>query len=112
MRNTTVYPGSANGVVAAPPSLDEALSAIVLAAITRTSVRGAGSSPDTISMFNGLFAMGAKFRQQEDVVTFYTAPKSGSASIECTHEVLVLLMPLGIRVFLHVERLLYHLVAW
>ncbi|MBT7122504.1 MAG: hypothetical protein HN948_05775, partial [Clostridia bacterium] len=96
MRNTTVYPGSANGVVTAPSSLDEALSAIVLAAITRTSVRGAGSSVDTISMFNGLFAMGAKFRQQEDVVTFYTAPKKGSANIECTHKVLVFLLPLCI----------------
>jgi len=43
MRSVTVYPGGANGVVAAPPSLAEALPAIVLAAITKTSVRGNGS---------------------------------------------------------------------
>ena len=64
MRNVTIYPSSANGVVAAPASMEEALPAILLAAITKTSVRGAGTSPDTISMFNGLFALGARFRQQ------------------------------------------------
>ena len=54
MKSVTIYPGSANGVVAAPASLAEALPAIVLAAITKTSVRAMGSNPDTICMFNGL----------------------------------------------------------
>jgi 5-enolpyruvylshikimate-3-phosphate synthase len=96
MRNITVYPSSAKGVMAAPSSMEEALPAIVLAAITKTSVRGAGSSADTVSIFNGLFALGAKFRQQEDVVTFYKEPQLGDAKIECTHNVLMLLLPLCI----------------
>ncbi len=94
MKSITVYPGSANGIAAAPPSMEEALPAILLAAITKTSVRAMGSTGDTVSMFNGLFALGAKFRQQDEVVTFYTVPEKGSAKIACTHKVLVLLLPL------------------
>lgn len=94
MKSVTVYPGSASGVVPAPPSLEEALPAIVLAAITKTSVRAIGSTRDTVSMFNGLFALGAQFRQQDDVVTFYSVPKQSSVKMECTHRVLLLLLPL------------------
>ena len=94
MKRVTVYPGKATGIVPAPPSVDEELRAIILASITKTGVWQTDSCCETEALFNALFSMGAKFRKQDETITFYSSPKGGTAALECSRSVFKFILPL------------------
>ncbi|MDD5017658.1 MAG: hypothetical protein PHO15_06125 [Eubacteriales bacterium] len=83
MSQVTVYPGQANGVIAAPPSVGEGLRALVTAALTQKSVHGAGGSADVLTMLGGLKALGAACRQEGETIVFYRPPAPCEARIGC-----------------------------
>ena len=94
MKRFTIYPGKASGIVPAPPSVDEELRAIILASITKTSVWQKDSCCETMDIFNALFSMGAKFRKQDETITFYSSPNGGTAVLDCSRSVLKFILPL------------------
>jgi 5-enolpyruvylshikimate-3-phosphate synthase len=94
MKTVTVYPGKASGIISAPPSIDEKLRAIILAALTKTSIWQTCSCCETEDIYNTLFEMGARFRQQDEMVTFYAPPKKSTATIKCNLSTFYLILPL------------------
>ncbi len=94
MRNVTVYPGKASGIVPAPPSVDEEIRAIILASLTKTSIWQTDSCCETEELFNALFNMGAKFRKQDETITFYSSPQGGTAALKCSRSVFKFILPL------------------
>lgn len=91
----TIYPGNADGVVSAPPSIDEGLRALILASFSRCSVRQAGHSQNVLTMLNCLEVLGAKYRQERHTISFYTSPTSCDAFLDCSSSIktLELLLP-------------------
>ena len=94
MRSVTVYPGKASGIVPAPPSVDEELRAIILASITKTGILQSDSCCEDEDLFNALFSMGAKFRKQDETITFYSSPKEDTAALKCSRSVYKYILPL------------------
>jgi len=90
----TVYPGRAEGVVAAPPCINEAKRAIVLASITLSGVRGSGLGNEIQELLGALSDMGAQYRIEDSVILFYKAPQSSKTTVTCSLETAVLLLPL------------------
>ncbi len=94
MKDVTVYPGKASGIVPASPCVDEEIRAAVLASITKTGIWQTDSCCKAEDVYNALFGMGAKFRKQDDTITFYSPPQEGTAVIKCCRSVFDLILPL------------------
>lgn len=92
--DVTVYSGAAEGVVSAPSCTIEAQQALILAAITKTGVRGSGNSDVTKKLLNALTELGARYRIEDDVILFYESPKSCKGVISCSEDTSALLLPL------------------
>lgn len=95
MSSMTIYPGNADGVVPAPSSVDEALRALILAALTRRSVRQIGNGQDVSTMLNCLEVLGARYRKESNQISFFTSPISCDVFLDCTSSIktLELLLP-------------------
>lgn len=96
MSSMTIYPSNAEGVASAPSSIDEALRAIMLAALMGRSVAQTGTGQDVLTMLNCLERLGVKYRKESNRISFYTSPVPCKEFLDCTlsTKTLNLLLPL------------------